>query len=103
MDGITFAKYLLVMAGATYAIRAVPLLLFRRPIRSRYIRSVLHYAPYAVLGAMTFPDILYATASPLPSGVGLVVAFVAAWKNLPMVVVALLGSAAAVAVQVVLL
>lgn len=101
MDGASFAKYLLVMAGVTYLIRAVPFVVFRRRIENRFVNSLLYYAPYAVLGAMTFPDILYSTGSVYTAGVGLCVAFFAAWKKWPMVVVALLGSAAAVLTQVV--
>lgn len=102
MDGWQFAKALLVMAGTTYLIRAVPMLLFRRPIQNVFIRSVLHYAPYAVLGAMTFPDILYSTGSLLTAGAGMIVAFMAAWKQRPMVLVAILGSLTAVVTQLLL-
>ena len=42
------------MAIVTYIPRVLPLTLFRKPIRSKYIRSFLDYTPYAVLGAMTF-------------------------------------------------
>ena len=50
--------YTLVMAGVTYLIRMVPLVLIRHPIKSRLIKSFLYYVPYAELGAMTFPAIL---------------------------------------------
>lgn len=99
MSGFRFAAYLSVMAGVTYVVRALPFLLFRKRIKNVFVLSVLYYAPYAVLGAMTFPDILYSTGSLATAGAGLVVAFLAAWKKLPMVAVALLGSAAAVAMQ----
>ena len=61
-----FLPYVLVMAVVTYLIRMLPLAAFRRRITSRFIRSFLYYVPYAVLSAMTFPAILYATGS-LPS------------------------------------
>ena len=99
MSGFRFAAYLSVMAGVTYVVRALPFLLFRRRIENAFVLSVIYYAPYAVLGAMTFPDILYSTGRLPTAGAGLAVAFLAAWKKLPMVVVALLGSAAAVAMQ----
>ena len=50
--------YILVMALTTYLIRALPLVLFRKPIQSRFVRSFLHYVPVACLTAMTFPAIL---------------------------------------------
>ena len=54
---------ILVMAGVTYLIRALPLVLIRREIKSRFIRSFLYYVPYVTLSVMTFPAILSATAS----------------------------------------
>jgi branched-subunit amino acid transport protein len=54
---------ILVMAGVTYLIRALPLVLIRREIKNRFIRSFLYYVPYVTLSVMTFPAILYATAS----------------------------------------
>ena len=45
--------YILVMALVTYLIRAVPFVLFRKQIKSRFIKSLLYYLPYAVLTAMT--------------------------------------------------
>lgn len=54
---------ILVMAGVTYLIRVLPLVLIRREIKSRFIRSFLYYVPYVTLSVMTFPAILYATAS----------------------------------------
>ena len=57
MSTSSFYPYLLVMAGVTYLIRMLPLTVFRREIRSRFLRSFLYYVPYAVLGSMTIPDI----------------------------------------------
>ena len=63
-----FFLYLAVMAGITYLIRAVPLVLCRGEIKNKYLKSFLAYVPYAVLGAMTFPEILYSTGN-LTSGI----------------------------------
>ena len=52
--------YILVMAATTYLIRDLPLTLLKKPIRSRFLRSFLHYVPVACLTAMTFPAILCA-------------------------------------------
>ena len=60
--------YIAVMAVVTYLIRMIPFTLFRKEIKSTFFRSFLAYVPYAVLGAMTFPSIFYATAS-LPSAI----------------------------------
>ncbi len=70
--------YTLLMAGVTYLIRMLPLVLIRHPIKSRLIKSFLYYIPYAVLGAMTFPAILYSTSNPISAAVGLGVSVVLA-------------------------
>ena len=50
-----------VMAVMTYLPRMLPLTFFKKEIHSRFIRSLLYYVPYAVLSALPFPSILYAT------------------------------------------
>ncbi|MBQ2893478.1 MAG: AzlD domain-containing protein [Oscillospiraceae bacterium] len=66
--------YILVMAVTTYLIRALPLTLFKKPIRNRFLKSFLHYVPAACLAAMTFPAILSATENWISGAVGLAVA-----------------------------
>ncbi|MBR2929614.1 MAG: AzlD domain-containing protein [Clostridia bacterium] len=58
-----FFLYLAVMAGVTYLIRLLPLLFVRKRIKNRFIRSFLYYVPYAVLSAMAFPAIFFATGN----------------------------------------
>jgi len=41
--------YIAAMAVVTYLIRAVPFVFFRRQIKSRFVKSLLYYLPYAVL------------------------------------------------------
>lgn len=91
-----FFPYLVVMAGVTYLIRMLPLTVFRREIKSVFVRSFLHYVPYAVLGAMTFPDVLYSTGSLWTALAGLVVAVVMAWRGRSLLTVAI-GACVAVA------
>ena len=71
--------YTFVMAAVTYLIRMLPFVVFRRPIRNRFVRSFLYYVPYAVLGAMTFPAILYSTSNLVSAAVGLAVSVILAW------------------------
>ncbi len=52
---------ILLMAGVTYLIRVLPLVLIRREIKNRTVRSFLYYVPYVTLSVMTFPAILSAT------------------------------------------
>lgn len=67
------------MAAVTYAVRALPLTLIRRPIRSRFLRSFLYYVPYVTLAVMTFPAILEATRTPLAGALALAAGAAAAW------------------------
>ena len=66
--------YIFTMALTTYLIRMLPLTLFRKPIKSRFLKSFLHYVPYACLTAMTFPAILTSTESILSGAAALLVA-----------------------------
>lgn len=76
------------MAVTTYLIRVLPLLFFKKPIQSRFLRSFLHYVPTACLTAMTFPAILYTTDNLISGAVGLAVAVVLAMKNKSLIIVA---------------
>ena len=80
--------YILVMAATTYLIRALPIVLLKKPIRSRFLRSFLHYVPVACLTAMTFPAILYATEHILSGLLGLAVAIVLSLRNRSLITVA---------------
>ena len=86
--------YILVMAVTTYLIRALPLTVFRKPIKSRFLRSFLHYVPTACLTAMTFPAILYATGNWVSGAVGLGVGLLLAFKNKSLIVVSVASCAA---------
>ena len=85
--------YVLVMAVTTYLIRAIPLTLIKKPIRSRFLRSFLHYVPAACLTAMTFPAILYATGNIISGALGLQVGVFLAFKNKSLIVVAVASCA----------
>ena len=91
--------YILVMAVTTYLVRAVPLTLLKKPIRSRFLRSFLHYVPVACLTAMTFPAILYATDHVISGAAGLAVGVLLAFKNKSLIVVAVASCAAVFVVE----
>lgn len=89
METTQLLLYIAVMAGVTYLIRMLPLAIFKTRINSRFLRSFLFYVPYAVLGAMTFPAILFSTST-LPSAiVGFAVALVLAFFERSLLTVAL--------------
>ena len=91
--------YIITMAVTTYLIRVLPLTVFRKPIRSRFIRSFLHYVPYACLTAMTFPAILYSTESVI-SGLGaLILAVFLAFRGKSLLTVSLASCAAVYVIE----
>lgn len=73
--------YILVMTSVTYAIRMLPLVLIRREITNRFIRSFLYYVPYVTLAVMTFPAILSETGSIWSAWAALITGIVLAWKG----------------------
>ncbi len=83
-----FFIYLFIMAGVTYLIRALPLVIFKGKITNRFVQSFLYYVPYAVLGAMTFPSILFSTENLAASIAGLITTCVLAFKEKSLIIVA---------------
>ena len=73
--------YILVMAAVTYAIRMLPLVLIRREITNRFIRSFLYYVPYVTLAVMTFPAILSETGSLWSAWAALITGIVLAFRG----------------------
>ena len=86
--------YILTMALTTYLIRVLPLTIFRKPIKSRFLRSFLHYVPYACLTAMTFPAILTSTDTIISGAAALIVAVGLAYRGKSLLTVSLAASAA---------
>ncbi len=95
METKTFFIYILVMAGVTYLIRAIPFVLCRGKVENKFIKSFLAYVPYAVLGAMTFPAILFSTNGIISGIAGTVTGLVLAYKRKSLLVVAVAACAAA--------
>lgn len=85
--------YIAAMAITTYLIRILPMTLFRRPIKSRFLRSFLHYVPYACLTSMAFPSVLTSAGSLAAAICALAVAITLSWRGKSLVVVALSSSA----------
>ncbi|MBQ6400397.1 MAG: AzlD domain-containing protein [Clostridia bacterium] len=99
MKWSVFLPYLAVTAGVTYLIRMLPMTLFRKEIKSRFIRSFLTYIPYTVLGAMTFPDVLYSTGDMRTAICGVAVAVILAWRGRSLLTVALAACCAVALAQ----
>lgn len=102
MDNQSFFIYLLIMAGSTYLIRAIPFAAVRKKIENKFIRSFLYYIPYTVLSAMTFPAALYATGNIIAASLGLFVAILFAIKGKGLTVVAVASCVTVFLVEIVM-
>ena len=83
-----FLLYLLVMAGVTYLVRMVPMVLIKKKIKNTFVRSFLYYVPYAVLSVMTIPAIFFSTSYLVSAICGFLVALVLSYFNRSLLVVA---------------
>ena len=79
---------LIILAVVTYIPRVIPLII-NKQIESNYIKSVLYYMPYCVLGSMTFPAVFYSTENILFSIIGTIVGICLAYKGKSLIQVAL--------------
>lgn len=91
--------YILVSAGVSYIIRATPLVLIRREIKNRTLRSFLYYVPYTTLAVMTFPAIMEATQTPIAGILALIAGIILAWKGCSLFQVAVLCCVVVFAVE----
>ena len=94
MNNTQYFIYLLLSAGSTYLIRAIPFNLIKKKITNKYINSFLHYIPYTVLAAMTFPSALFVTGNIITASIGLLVALILALKKCSLTVVAIFSCVA---------
>ena len=90
-----FWIYLLILAGSTYLVRAIPFAALRKKINNRFIKSFLDYLPYAVLAAMTLPAAFFATGNIISGAAGLIVGGIFAYQGKSLTLVAALTCAAA--------
>ena len=70
--------YLFIMFAVTYLVRVLPLVVFKKKITNRFVRSFLTYIPYAVLAAMTFPAVFFAVDCIPAAAAGLVAGVIVA-------------------------
>lgn len=90
-----------VMALVTYLIRVIPMILFRKKIKNRWIQSFLFYVPYVVLSAMTFPAVFYSTGSEVSAIAGCLVALTLAYMKKSLLTVAVGAALVAFIVQII--
>lgn len=94
--------YIITMALVTYLIRALPLTLFTKKIKNRFILSFLYYVPYTCLTAMTVPAIFSATSSVISAVAGFIVAVVLGLYKKSLITVAAASCVAVFAAEMIL-
>ena len=98
-----FWIYLLILSGSTYLIRAIPFALMQKKVTNKYVKSFLHYIPYAVLSAMTLPAALYATGNIISGVAGLLVGGFFAYKGKGLTLVAIISCVIALLTELIML
>ncbi len=96
-----FFIYLIVMAGVTYLIRALPFALCRNKVKNKFVQSFLFYVPYAVLAAMTFPAVIYSADGIVPGIAGTFTGLVFAYRRKSLLMVAVVSCIAVFIAEVV--
>lgn len=91
-----------IMAVVTYLIRVTPMVVFRKKIENKRIKSFLYYIPYTVLAAMTFPAIFSSTQSQSSAIAGCVAGVLLAYFRKGLVVVAISAAGTAFLVSMIL-
>ncbi len=102
MNNIPFWIYLVTMAGVTYLIRMLPLVLIKKKIQNRFLLSFLYYIPYAVLSVMTIPAIFSSTSYAISAALGFAVAVAVALCKKSLLTVALSGCTVVLATEMII-
>lgn len=91
---------IVVMAAVTYLIRLIPMVIFRKKIKNRWIQSFLYYVPYVVLSAMTVPAVFSSTGSASSAAAGFAVAVILAFFKRGLLTVAVGAALTAFIIQI---
>lgn len=99
MDYKKLLFIIFIMALVTYLPRAIPLAIFRKKIKNKFLQSFLLYIPYGVLATMVFPDIFYSTKTLVSAVSGTIIAIILAYKKFGLLTVALGATGAVLLVE----
>ena len=94
--------YIIAMALTTYLIRMLPLTIFKREIKNRYIKAFLKFIPVCCLTAMTVPSMFTSTTYLISGVAAFIVAVILALCKRSLVVVAAGASAAVLVTEIIL-
>ena len=93
---------ILAVGLASYALRAAPLALLRRPLRNPRLVAFIERLPYAILAAMVVPDVFSSTGDATSATCGFAAALVLALCGRSLPIVAAAAAAVALAVRALL-
>ena len=94
--------YIFAMALVTYLIRVIPLTVFTKKIKNKFILSFLYYVPHTCLTVMTVPAIFSSTSSIISAVAGFSVAVVLGYFKKGLVTVALSATITVFVVEMVM-
>lgn len=94
---------ILVMAAVTYALRFLPLMFLRNPIRNPFVHSFLTYVPYVTLALLIFPAVVNATGSIYSGWASLIISVVLAWKGVAMPIVGTIAWFTVIVIEMILI
>lgn len=78
---------ILILFVTTYFTRMLPLVLCKKQIQNKFIKSTLAYLPYAVLSSMLFPEVFEQKIGLIASIIGFIVAVVLSYFDKSLIIV----------------
>lgn len=88
----------ILMALVTVPSRVLPAFCLTDKKLPPFVESLLLYVPFAVLGALIFPDIIFSTGDIKSAVAGFAVAFLLGWREVNILIVLAASISAALAV-----
>ena len=91
--------YILVMFLVSISLRTLPVILIKKPIKSKFIKSFLYYVPYVTLSVMTVPAIIEVTDNPIIGFISLVACIIFSYIKESVFLTAILASSLVLVLQ----
>lgn len=89
MNSQTIFIVLIAMAITMVALRAIPLLFFKKKIENKFLKSFFTYVPNTVLTALIVPEVFSSTSTPISAWAGVIVAVVLSYFDRGLLTVSL--------------
>lgn len=93
MNGLKLVCLVFSMGAVTYLPRMMPLFLLHEKKLPKHVNSFMQFIPFAALGALIFPGVLFSTGSVVSALAGAAVALLLAFFNINVMLIVLGGIA----------